>query len=113
MSHERQRFVLNSAVLPGPGTYDYRLVSASFAREWLRGGPYISTIAYDATAEAMARVVGERPVVQRERARLRPGDEALVFRLKMRVGGAPLDLQRYDDTRLRELTEIGLLRRTA
>lgn len=43
------RYVLNSAVLTAPGRYEYRLLSPAAARDWLRQGPVVSRVGYEAT----------------------------------------------------------------
>jgi hypothetical protein len=77
------RYVLNTAVITEPGDYSYRYLSVGEAREWLAFAPYTSAMRYDATAEAMKRLLGERPPVTRRYVVMMPGDEALVFRLRM------------------------------
>ena len=79
------RFLLNSAVITGPGTYVYRLVSEAEAAKWIQEGGWVSRIGYQATAEHIRCISGVRPDVSREQTAMEPGDEALIVRLKYRV----------------------------
>lgn len=79
------RYLLNSAVITGPGTYTYRLVQRAEAVAWLRAGEFISRIGYPATASHIAEISDIMPELSRESTVLLPGDEALVVRLKYRV----------------------------
>jgi hypothetical protein len=78
------RYVLNSAVVTAPGRYRYRLVSVEEARDWARRGDFISAIGYEETAQALGSLLGVEIPVQRIEVRMEPGDEALVFRLRVR-----------------------------
>jgi hypothetical protein len=79
------RYLLNSAVITGPGTYTYQLVTAEEATEWLHRGDFISRIGYPATADHIENLAGVRPALSREATAMQPGDEALVVRLKYRM----------------------------
>lgn len=79
------RYLLNSAVLTGPGRYDYRLVSAEEAADWVRNNTWESRIGYQGAAERICAISGIRPEISREATAMEPGDEALVVRLKYRV----------------------------
>jgi len=79
------RYLLNSAVIPGPGEYSYRLVTAEEAAAWLKEKSFVSRIGYPATAVHIERLSGIRPVLSREATSMRPGDEALIVRLKYRL----------------------------
>lgn len=103
------RFVLNSAVLTTPGTYSYVHIPPTTARRWFEGGPYESAVGYDATAEALFFLTGVRVPVARHLIRMQPGDEALVFRLKIK----PRDNRHFSPREFAERAEIGLLRRVA
>jgi len=78
-------YLLNSAVLTGPGDYSYRLVTAAEALIWLREKDFISRIGYPATAEHIFRLSCIRPEINREATKMNPGDEALIVRLKYRL----------------------------
>jgi len=79
------RYLLNSAVITSEGVYEYRLVSPTEAREWLRAGGWESRIGYPQTAEWIERLSGVRPPLSREASPMQPQDEALVVRLRYRV----------------------------
>jgi hypothetical protein len=102
------RYLLNSAVLQSEGTYEYRLLSEGEARAWIQE-PFASRLRYDATADAIRLLLGVRPPVDRTPIMMRPGDEAMVFRLTFNVNN-------YDKRAMRPETivhncEIGLLTR--
>lgn len=79
------KYLLNSAVITGPGTYTYRLATPDEAVTWLRSGGWVSRIGYPATADHIKALSGIRPDLNREATAMQPGDEALVVRLKYRV----------------------------
>lgn len=101
---------MSSAVITGPGVFAYQLLTLSQARAWLDRGPYESTVGYDATAEAMDILLGVRPAVQRGRALLRRGDEALIFRLTVRVTDERLKSHLTRDYVMKHC-EVGLITR--
>lgn len=109
------RYLLNSAVITSPGTYNYRPVTPAEAKEWAAGG-FRSTIGYEQTAEALSQILGTTVPVDRTTIRMEPGDEALVFRLILPPGTLRIDPG--DKGRLAQAVidghfEIGLLIRTA
>ncbi len=79
------RYLLNSAVITGPGLYSYRLVSRDEAAEWLKEGSWVSRIGYGETAAHIQAISGVKPDICRDATPLRAGDEALVVRLKYRL----------------------------
>ena len=102
------RYLLNSAVITGPGLYEYRLVATEEAAEWIRRGGWVSRIGYPQTADHIERLSGVRPALSREASPMEAGDEALVVRLKYRVtdpgqkGAVPIGPEDW---------EYGILRR--
>ncbi|RLD19299.1 MAG: DNA-binding protein [Caldiserica bacterium] len=79
------KYILNSAVVTTPGVYEYRLIDIEEARRWVKEGGWESTIGYVETAFALAQLV-EKPIpVNRKLIRMKAGDEALVFRLTVRL----------------------------
>lgn len=103
------RYILSSAVISTPGTYAYTLLSPTDAAAWLAQGDALSCVGYDITADAMATLLRVRPEVSRRHVRMACGDEALVFRLKMRV--APHMKYLLTSEFVSANAEIGLLRR--
>ncbi|MGI9951407.1 DUF1874 domain-containing protein [Moorellaceae bacterium AZ2] len=79
------RYLLNSAVITGPGRYSYRLITPEEAAAWLRQGNFISRIGYPTAADQIHAIAGIRPKLSREYTGMQPGDEALVIRLKYRI----------------------------
>ena len=107
------RYLLNSAVLTSPGSYTYRMVNSSFARAWL-SRPYVSAIGYDTTADALRTLLDvERPAVQRYAVKMHNGEEALVFRLKLRATDPNIKRSVFDVDWVMKHSEIGLLTRIA
>lgn len=78
------RYILNSAVLTSPGRYSYRLVGAKEAQDWAQRGDFVSAVGYPETAELLSTLLGVEVPAQRVEVQMQPGDEALVFRLKVR-----------------------------
>ena len=79
------RFILNSAVLPGPGSYELVNISLQEAKQWLKDNPLaVSAIGYADTAYVMTELTGHNIIVDRRQAKLSEvGDEALVYRMVM------------------------------
>ena len=105
-----QRYVMSSAVLTGPGTFEYALIDTERAREWLRVHAYTSALRFVQSADALALLTGEHVPVSREFCELAVGDEALVYRLKVPMSTvSSSQLQRIDY--VTRNSELGLLRR--
>lgn len=87
------RFILSSAVITAPGTYRYRHINLEQARQWIEAAPFHSTIRYVETARALSALVGRKIGTRNETVKMKPGDEALVFRLVFPPGtrGLPTD----------------------
>jgi hypothetical protein len=110
------RYILNSAVITKPGRYEYRLLTADKAREWLQRGEFTSTIGYPETALAAEALFGVPITCNRSTVTMSPGDEALVFRLIFPPGTpriAPGDKGRLTPEFILSNCEIGLLTREA
>jgi len=103
------RYLMNSAVIPEPGTYHYRIIPAGAARLWLMAGPWHSRVVYGETARYIQRKLGVQCPLSRVVTRMKPGDEALVVRLKYRAQD-PSIKQGGQDLRDEDF-EIGLLER--
>jgi hypothetical protein len=101
------RYVLNSAVLTSPGRYSYRLVGAEEARDWAQRGDFVSAVGYPETAEVLSALLGMEVPVQRVEVQMQPGDEALVFRLRVRP--EPGKKGNLGQDFLLENTEFGIL----
>jgi len=76
---------LNSAVLTGPGTYRYALITREEARAWLLAAPSHSQVGYPATAQHIRDISGLQVGLSREPTRMEADDEAIVVRLKYRL----------------------------
>ncbi|MCL6625910.1 MAG: YddF family protein, partial [Alicyclobacillus shizuokensis] len=50
-----KRSLLNAAVIPGPGTYRFKLCDWEVDRQWLHAGEFVSAVGYEETA----RLIGE------------------------------------------------------
>jgi hypothetical protein len=79
------RYILNSAVITGAGTYTYRLITPEDARTWLADGPYTSTIGYEETQEALvirlAPSMGGRRIDPSRKGKLTPDEVLASFEL--------------------------------
>ncbi|NOY58945.1 MAG: DUF1874 domain-containing protein [Calditrichaeota bacterium] len=103
-------YILNSAVITTPGNYIYLHININEARRWLKENPWESTLGYEETAKALEMLVGIKIPVNRKLIKMKPGDEALVFRLTRRLddpaikGSVGIDF-------IIENCEIGILKR--
>lgn len=110
------RYLLNSAVLTAFGAYMYVPLSVEAAQAWLAAGPYLSTIGYAETAEALAQLTGVPVAVNRQTIAMVGGDEAVVFRLVLPPGSPRIDPRDKGQIAGHVAAghwELGLLRRTA
>ena len=103
------RYILNSAVITGPGRYQYKTITPAVARRWLAAGPYTSTVGYQETADALAALLGAEIPVNRQMVKMAPGDQALVFRLTVRLADPSVKGRINDPEWIAEHSEIGLL----
>ena len=76
------KYVISGAVMTGHGVWEYRPTTISEVKRWLREGGWVSAVKYPATAEILRRLTGVSIPLSDRKVVLRPGDEALVFRLK-------------------------------
>jgi len=104
------KYILNSAVITSPGTYEYFLISADEAKQWLAEGEWESTIGYQETATALSQITGVSIPVNRKQAQMQPGDEALVFRLTKRLSEPELK-GKLGIAKIINNCEIGILHR--
>jgi hypothetical protein len=105
------RYLLNSAVVTSPGRYEYWLCDTEAARRWMAAGPVESTIGYQETAEALSVLLGQPVEINRRMVRMEPGDEALVFRLTVRLADPSVKGRINDPDWIAEHSEIGILSR--
>ena len=105
------RYLLNSAVVTSPGRYEYWLCDTDTARRWMAAGPVESTIGYQETADALATLLGSEVPVNRRMIQMQPGDEALVFRLTVRLSDPSIKGRIIDPAWIAENSEIGILSR--
>lgn len=104
------RYVLSSAVITGEGIFSYCYVSKEEAKEWLAKGGFENYLGYWQTAEAFTKLFGYPTVSERRAVRMAVGDEALIFRLKMRVENVQDKGTMTVDEIIKNL-EIGLLKK--
>ena len=105
------RYLLNSAVVTSPGRYEYWLCDVETARRWMAAGPVESTIGYQETADALATLLGAEVSVNRRMVNMQPGDEALVFRLTVRLADPSVKGRINDPAWIAGHSEIGILSR--
>lgn len=78
--------LMNSAMMPVPGTYIAKRITPDEAKSILQKHErFESYIGYPDTAKYMARILGVDVPVNRLQTTLEDGDEVLVCRLKYRV----------------------------
>lgn len=107
------RYILNSAVITSEGRYTYRLVTADEARSWLDADMFASTIGYQETCDALFALTGRRVGCNRRQVSMQAGDEALVFRLTVRLQDPALKGRIGDLEFIRQNSEVGILRKEA
>lgn len=108
------RYILNSAVITAPGTYEYKHITPAEALTWLHeGGDWESCIGYMETAQALSFIAKTTIPVSRKVITMLEGDEALVFRLVFPQGFRPDPTQKGSMGMEFILAhcEIGILRR--
>ena len=104
------RYILNSAVITTPGVYEYKLITPEEAKKWLEEGDFVSTIGYQETADALEVLTGVRVCVCRTLIEMKEGDEALVFRLTVRLSDPQLKGKLTKEFVIKN-SEIGILRK--
>lgn len=107
------KYILNSAVITAPGTFEYKHITAAEALTWLHEGDWESTIGYPETAMALAKIASTEIPVCRKTIVMQPNDEALVFRLVFPQGYRPDPAQKgsMGQEFILKNSEIGVLRR--
>lgn len=83
------KWLLNSAVIAAGayGAYEYAPATAEDLREFMRDGQYVSRIGYPETAQVIAVLSGlPAPEISRETSEMQVGDEAMIVRLRYRIG---------------------------
>ena len=104
-------FLQSSPTLPNDGIYDYRVISVYAALDWYKKHTPFCNIGNQAVADALGLVLGERLEAKWRRLEMNKGDEALVFRLKLKPESALLRRPRCDV--ILAHSEIGLLKKVA
>ena len=102
------RYILNSAVITAPGTYEYQLIDVKQTKAMLELGRWESTIRYPETALAFKAITGTAIAVNRK---MEVGDRAIVFRLTKRLSAGDVK----GEVGIKEILancEIGVLQRT-
>ena len=105
------KYVLSSPTLPNDGIYDYRVISVYVARDWFKKNTPLCNIGNQNVADALGLVLGERLEAKWRWIIMDKGDEALVFRLKLKPESALLRRPRCDV--ILAHSEIGLLKKVA
>ena len=105
------RYILNSAVIINPGTYEYFRIEIKEAAFWLVAYKWQSCIGYQETADALEALTGQEIPVNRTQIKMEVGDEALIFRLTKRVSD-PGNKGNMSIDYVIANHEVGILRRT-
>lgn len=81
------KIIINAAMIPNEGTFNYRNISRDDAIAWLReyGLRAVSYVGYPQTAEHISSISGVYVILNRAKCRMVQGDEALVVKLAYRV----------------------------
>jgi len=77
--------LLNTAILTTFGDYRYTPVTLEHARWMVEEQPWQSAVGHAATAEVLSRLLGVNVPMNRVAYIQRPGDNALVFKLRDRL----------------------------
>jgi len=78
-------YILNSALIPSPGTYRYRHATVNEVNRLLdRFDDFTSAIGYESTARALSELLNRRIPYNRISIDMKPGDMAIVFKLRIR-----------------------------
>ncbi len=77
------KYLLNSPIIPNPGTYKLSDVSLEEAGNIAFGA--VSAIGHQATASYLSKLLGMEIPVNRMAISMQPGDLALVFRVEGRL----------------------------
>lgn len=105
-----RRYILNSAVITSPGTYEYNHISVGEAISWLSEDEYESTVGYKETAEALQSLTGFEIGMNRKQITMNVDDEALVFRLTRRLTSSEIK-GAVGLSKVIENSELGILKR--
>lgn len=107
------KYILNSAVITAYGTWEYRPATVDEAALWLRANEWVSTVRYKETAEVIRELTGVEIPLRDEVVMMKPGDEALVFRLRFEKGAgrvAPELKGKLTPDFVKNFLEIGFLK---
>ena len=78
------RYVINSPILTDWGKYDYKKISVKEAKHFL-STDFISAVGHKSTAQFLSLLTGVNIPVNRVAIKMKTGDIALVFKLKVRL----------------------------
>ena len=103
-------YLLNSAVLTAFGRYNYSELTLDSAKALLLSRPFESAIGHQPTATLLSQLLDRSILCQRTNIVMQPHDEAVVFRIAVRLP----DYSELSVEQLAELpVEFGLLVREA
>ena len=78
-------YLLNSAVLTAFGRYNYTELTLESAKAILSSRPFESAIGHQPTAALLLQLLGRSILCQRTNISMQPHDEAVVFRIAIRL----------------------------
>ncbi|GIW61060.1 MAG: hypothetical protein KatS3mg087_2126 [Patescibacteria group bacterium] len=101
------RYVMNAAVITNPGTFRYRTINLEEAKELLSNQTFISAVGHEGTAAVASQLTGFNVAYNRQQVTMNKGDDAVVFKPKVRLPEGQI----LDSRQLLEMLEIGWLER--
>lgn len=78
------KYLFNTPIITAYGTFRYRKITVDEAVEFIWGRDWTSSIGHAAVADIFTQLSGVEVPVVRQRAEMKPGDIALVFRILRR-----------------------------
>lgn len=103
------RYLMNSAVIPAYGRYNYSESSWAALADFIRESDPVSRVGYPDTCKVIEQQTGYHPVWSRGSNSLEPGERAMVVRLRYRLASPGSKFQQRAMTV--EDYEVGLLER--
>ena len=78
-------YVLNTPVITNYGVFKFEKIDIENAKKLLKSSNFISAVGHKGTADIMSRLFGVEIPNNRVAITMQPGDQAIVFRLLVRM----------------------------